>query len=375
MVPITLESLRKQFGPTVAVDNVDLCIAAGERLFLLGPSGCGKTTLLRMIAGFVTPTRGRIFLGDQDVTDLPAERRQTGMVFQGYALWPHMTVWQNVAFGLQVRKLAMSEQRRRVEVMLEAVGLASLADRRPGALSGGQQQRVALARALVIEPRVLLLDEPLANLDAALRVELRGQILALCERTGTTAVYVTHDQTEAMAMADRIGVLRDGRLLQVGTPADLYHRPKSRFVAEFLGKTNIFDAVIRGRDERGWRLETPLGHLAAAVEAEAADWAMGQAVRVSIRPEAFARSAGEATDNRLRARCLEATFLGAAVEHRCEAAGGRLLHVTLPSRQRIAPREAVELTVDTHDIVLLREAAMHAADSADVAANARGDVA
>jgi iron(III) transport system ATP-binding protein len=359
MVPITLESLGKQFGAVVAVDGVDLRIAAGERLFLLGPSGCGKTTLLRMIAGFTVPTRGRIFLGDQDVTDLPAERRQTGMVFQGYALWPHMTVWQNVAFGLQVRKVSAAEQRRRVEAMLSAVGLADLADRRPGALSGGQQQRVALARALVIEPRVLLLDEPLANLDAALRVELRGQILALCARTGTTTVYVTHDQSEAMAMADRIGVLRDGRLLQAGSPTDLYHRPKSRFVAEFLGKTNIFEATIQGREAGGWRLRSALGPLLSAVVVEAGDWAEGAAARVSIRSEAFARvgaRVGEGADaQRVRVRCVEATFLGAMVEHRCEVEGGRPLHVTLPWRQRMAVDEQAALTVDPRDVVLLRD--------------------
>jgi ABC-type Fe3+/spermidine/putrescine transport system ATPase subunit len=266
---------------------------------------------------------------------------------------------------LQVRKVSAAEQRRRVGAMLDAVGLAALADRRPGALSGGQQQRVALARALVIEPRVLLLDEPLANLDAALRVELRGQILSLCVRTGTTAVYVTHDQSEAMAMADRIGVMRGGRLLQVGAPDDLYHRPESRFVAEFLGKTNIFDAEILGRGPRGWRLRTAVGELESTVEEATADgpagaWLPGAAVQASVRPEAFARAAGQA-GQRLRVRCVEATFLGATVEHRCETADGRTLHVTLPARDRMAPHEHVELAVDARDVVLLRVSAMASA--------------
>ncbi len=356
MVPITLERLRKVFGSTVAVDDVDLHIAAGERFFLLGPSGCGKTTLLRMIAGFVEPSAGRIRFADQDVTALPADRRQTGMVFQGYALWPHMTVRENVVFGLQVRKLAASEQRRRVDTMLEAVGLAKLAERRPGALSGGQQQRVALARALVIEPRVLLLDEPLANLDAALRIELRGQILALCRRTGTTAIYVTHDQAEALALADRIGVLRDGRLLQVGGPDALYHQPASRFVAEFLGRTNVLEATVIAVGDGRIRVQTPLGPLEAGFSTAMKMVEPGAAVWASIRPESWRRGGGgdDAAVNRVTIQCLETTFQGATVDHDCRGAAGVTLRVSLPARERMAVDERAALEVEARDVVLMK---------------------
>ena len=222
--PITIRDLRKVFGKTVAVDQINLDIKAGDLFFLLGPSGCGKTTLLRMIAGFTDPTGGSIRFGDRDVTHTPPNKRNTGMVFQGYALWPHMTVEQNVAFGLGVRKVPTAEKSRRVAEALRAVRMEQYALRKPNELSGGQQQRVALARALVIEPTVLLLDEPLSNLDAKLRLEMRSEIKRICKQAKITGIYVTHDQKEALSMADAVAVLNQGLVVQTGGPRDLYDR-------------------------------------------------------------------------------------------------------------------------------------------------------
>ena len=251
-VPITTVGLTKHFGRAVAVDGVDLDVPAGSLFFLLGPSGCGKTTLLRMLAGFCPPTAGTIRFGDREVTHVSANQRNCGMVFQSYALWPHMTVAQNVAFGLTVRKVAAAERKRRVAAALTMVQMQDYGRRKPNELSGGQQQRVALARALVIEPTVLLLDEPLSNLDAKLRLELRGQIKQICAEADITAVYVTHDQEEALSMADVLAVMRDGAVQQVGPPRQVYARPHSRFVADFLGETNFLPARVLGREGLGW---------------------------------------------------------------------------------------------------------------------------
>ena len=232
MISLTIENLTKRFGDAVALHGLNLRIEAGEIFFLLGPSGCGKTTLLRSIAGFYTPESGRILFGDEDVTRVPQHLRNTGMMFQSYALWPHMTVAQNVAFGLEERKVAAREIGERVAAALASVKMEALGERRIHQLSGGQQQRVALARALVIRPRCLLLDEPLSNLDARLRLEMRGEIRRICKEFGLTAIYVTHDQKEALSIADRMAVLEGGHIRQVGTPADVYRQPQSRFVAD-----------------------------------------------------------------------------------------------------------------------------------------------
>ena len=243
---ITIENLVKVFGSgksaATACDHLSLTIEPGELFFLLGPSGCGKTTLLRMIAGFIDPTSGTIAFDGKDVTHDPPNKRNTGMVFQSYALWPHMTVAQNVAFGLNVRKVANPEKDQRVLDALAAVQMEEYASRKPNQLSGGQQQRVALARALVIKPDVLLLDEPLSNLDAKLRNDLRLQIRKICKDSGITTVYVTHDQKIALSMADRVALLKSGHIEQIGSPRELYRSPKNRFVAEFLGETNLIEA-------------------------------------------------------------------------------------------------------------------------------------
>ena len=244
MVEVTLEGLTKTFGSIVAVDNVGLKIEESEFFTLLGPSGCGKTTMLRMVAGFYRPDKGRIYFDNKLMNDVPPEKRNTGMVFQNYALWPHMSVFNNVSFGLEMRKTPQEEMQRRVEAALNLVELGGLEDRTPDKLSGGQQQRVALARALVIEPNVLLLDEPLSNLDAKLRVEMRKEIKSLQKKLGITTIYVTHDQKEALAVSDRLAVMNIGKIQQVGSPLEIYGHPNSRFVASFIGLINLFHGKV-----------------------------------------------------------------------------------------------------------------------------------
>lgn len=248
---VRLDGVTFGYGPAPVVRDVSLDLPAGQLLTLLGPSGCGKTTLLKLLGGYLTPSVGRVFLRDRDVTALPPEGRNAGTVFQNYALFPHLTARQNVAFGLEVRRVSRAERERRVSEMLTRVGLSEAErDRRPAALSGGQQQRVALARALVIEPDVLLLDEPLANLDRHLRDQLRAELRTLQKQTGVTAVLVTHDQEEALAVSDLVGVMATGRVLQVGIPAEVYARPRTPFVARFLGAANLLDGSAVGSQSK-----------------------------------------------------------------------------------------------------------------------------
>ena len=245
---IKLDKVTKRFdGKVLAVDEVTLDIAAGEFFSLLGPSGCGKTTSLRMIAGFEHPDSGRVQVGGRDITDLPVHRRDMGMVFQSYALFPHRTVAENVAFGLRMREVPKPEIARRVQVALSQVALTGMEDRKPGQLSGGQQQRVALARALVVEPPVLLCDEPLGALDRKLRQQMQFELKELQKRLGVTLVFVTHDQEEALAMSDRIAVMNKGKVEQVGSPTEIYERPRTRFVADFIGEINILEGGPRAR--------------------------------------------------------------------------------------------------------------------------------
>jgi putative spermidine/putrescine transport system ATP-binding protein len=246
LADLRLVGLSKMYGDVAAVHDVSLDAAPGEFVALLGPSGCGKTTTLRMVAGFVQPSAGTVFLGDTDVTRLLPERRNIGMVFQNYALFPHMTVRANIEFGLKCHRLARTERVRRIAEVLDLVGLGATADRYPRQLSGGQQQRVALARVMALRPRLLLFDEPLSNLDAKLREQMRDEIRRLQRQSGVTALFVTHDQDEAMTMADRIVVMAKGRVEQVGTPADIYDRPRTRFVADFIGAANFFEGAVEG---------------------------------------------------------------------------------------------------------------------------------
>jgi putative spermidine/putrescine transport system ATP-binding protein len=271
-----MEGLSRHYGPVVALDGLDLTVQAGELVALLGPSGCGKTTTLRLVAGLEDADAGQITVGGKDVTHLPASKRDMGMVFQAYSLFPHMTVRQNVAFGLRLRRVNPAQRDRRAIEMLDLVGLSTQADRYPHQISGGQQQRVALARALAIEPQVLLLDEPLSALDAKVRAQLRDQIRRIQLEVGITTLFVTHDQEEALAIADRVGVMRDGRIEQLAPPTDVYSRPATPFVAEFVGLTNRLAGMVsgstvrvRGRDLPLVDLSTPAGPVTALVRPEA----------------------------------------------------------------------------------------------------------
>jgi iron(III) transport system ATP-binding protein len=359
MIGIDLSALAKRFGDTRAVDDVNLRIEPGELFFLLGPSGCGKTTLMRIIAGLVAPDAGRVAFDDRDVTDLPTAKRNAAMVFQGYALWPHMTVAQNVAFGLDVRKIPAAQKRQRVAETLGVVRLEGLEDRKPLELSGGQQQRVALARALVVKPDVLLLDEPLSNLDAELRVEMRAEIRRICHAAQITAVYVTHDQAEAMSIADRVALMRDGRIEQVGTPEALYRRPRSRFVAGFLGRVNFIEGRVVSVETDRLRLEAAGLQLIASVNRrETTVPQPGEAVTCGLRPEAIrVLPDGQDADNVIEARAAHASFLGSTTESVYDVGGGLSLMAQTIGRAP-APRggaSTARLGFDASDLVLLAD--------------------
>ncbi|MGH8648475.1 MAG: ABC transporter ATP-binding protein, partial [Burkholderiales bacterium] len=292
---ITLERLTKRFGPLAVVSEVSFSIQEGELFTLLGPSGCGKTTLLRLVAGFYAADEGEIRFDDRVVNAVPPHERGIGMVFQNYALWPHMTVSENVSYGLKLRKVAVPEIAERVRAVLDKVKLGGLGDRYPGQLSGGQQQRVALARALVIRPDVLLLDEPLSNLDAKLRVAMRAEIKALHQRLKTTTVYVTHDQIEAMTMADRIVLLRDGRIEQAGAPLHLYERPATRYVAGFLGSPamNFVAAHLSDSGALAVKLAGGVELALPAPRHHALTGRRGQPITLGVRPEHITRAGGD----------------------------------------------------------------------------------
>jgi iron(III) transport system ATP-binding protein len=348
MTSVRLEHISKQFGPeTVALANIDLQIAAGELFFLLGPSGCGKSTLLRLIAGLHDPSAGRIFFNDRDVTALPTDQRNAVMCFQSYALWPHMTVRENVRFGPEVRNSPAAEAQRRVDEVLRLVQMEAFATRKPNQLSGGQQQRVALARALAVNPACLLLDEPLSNLDAKLRLEMRGEIRRICKSSGCTTIYVTHDQKEALSIADRIALLKDGRIVQVGTPAELYHSPRTSFVAGFVGQTNL----LPGRGEADGSVRTAAGTVVAATPV-----AQGREVVLSVRPEQMRLvngTVGGDGRNRLSGKVMDTTFLGEASEHVLQVDAARLKVISAPPLFEVPAELTVEF--EPRDVVVLNE--------------------
>lgn len=316
MISIRIEKLTKRFGAVTALHNLDLTINPGELFFLLGPSGCGKTTLLRSMAGFYIPEEGSIRFGEEDVTKLEPHKRNTGMMFQSYALWPHMSVAENVAFGLEERKVPKAEIKQRVADALASVRMDAYADRRPNQLSGGQQQRVALARALVIRPRCLLLDEPLSNLDAKLRLEMRTEIRRVCKEFNLTTVYVTHDQKEALSISDRMAILEGGRILQVGTPREVYKRPMRKTVANFIGETDFIPGKVVGIHGGTATVETAIGNFDGVLGDPQRVPAVGGAVTLSIRPECWELSRDRNVErNSVRGRIGDFVYLGEVAQY------------------------------------------------------------
>lgn len=357
MVSILIRHVTKKFGAQLALNDVSLEIQRGELFFLLGPSGCGKTTLLRSIAGFHMPNKGSIFFDDEDVTKLPPHKRGAAMMFQSYALWPHMTVAENVAFGLEQRRRPSKEIDQRVGDALSLVKMSGMGQRHIQQLSGGQQQRVALARALVVRPGVLMLDEPLSNLDAKLRIEMRSEIRRICKESGLTGIYVTHDQKEALSMADRMAIMDAGKLAQVGSPMEVYRQPASRMVAEFIGETNLMDGTVKQASYREglWDVETPCGLLRGR---PSGDWlpASGQAVTLSVRPEALSVFELRDTPNKFFGNILETTYLGEMVQYELALRDGTPLRVSEMNPVEILQpgTDEVQVMAGTDDVLILR---------------------
>jgi putative spermidine/putrescine transport system ATP-binding protein len=348
MAFLDLRQLRKSFGSAAVVQDFSLGIEKGEFVTFLGPSGCGKTTVLRMIAGFETPTSGAVAIGGVDVTSAPAARRRIGMVFQSYALFPNMTVADNIAFGLKIAKKAESEIKARVGEMLDLIKLPQLADRYPYQLSGGQQQRVALARALAPQPQALLLDEPLSALDAKIRVALRDEIRGLQRRLGITTVFVTHDQEEALSVSDRIVVMNEGKAEQIGAPAEIYNTPKTRFVASFIGTLNLLPATVE--DPANGALKVAEQRIFTAQKLNGAK--VGDRRTIALRPEALALADGQ---NAISAQLEDVSFLGAIVRLKLRAGDATLSldrfnqsNAGLPERGA-----ALKVSVRPEDVIVL----------------------
>lgn len=309
MVEVRLEGVSKRFGLTVAVDGVSFEVKSGELFTLLGPSGCGKTTLLRIIAGLEFPDKGRVYFNGRDITGKKTYERGTALVFQNYALWPHMNVFENVAFGLKIRNFPKDEIKRKVNDVLEMVRLKGLEKRFPGQLSGGQQQRVALARALVVEPLALLLDEPLSNLDAKLRIEMREEIRKIVKTIGITSIYVTHDQEEAMSISDRVAVMNAGRIMQVGTPQEVYEKPRNVFVAWFIGRSNVLKGYVKKLSRAVAYVDVGgnmlIGSIDSSIKLDA-----GEEVALIIRPEDFVTSPLSTNYNKIEGEVDSVMFMG-----------------------------------------------------------------
>ena len=362
MASVSLQGLTKKFAGMAAVDNLDLEIDNGEFVSLLGPSGCGKTTTLRLIAGFLQPDSGEIRAANEVISSpsvlVPPERRSMSMIFQSYAVWPHMTVFQNVAYGLKFKKILRHAADQRVERFLRLVHLDGLKDRYPAELSGGQQQRVALARALVVEPQILLMDEPLSNLDANLREEMRFEIRRLHEEFGITTIYVTHDQAEAMATSDRIAIVNRGRIAQVGRPVEIYEHPKTRFVAEFVGKANI----LAGRSDGGDKIALAEG-LKIQVSRDA-DLPAHDEVLVCLRPHNILLTLDESEARQFERKGLNLfpgvirrrIYFGDAIDYSVELSCQRTLRVIAPPSQRYENGQQIYAAAHPDHCVVVKEA-------------------
>lgn len=357
MVRVTLKEVSKHFGEVKAVDEVNLEVKEGELFFLLGPSGCGKTTTLRIIAGFYKPDKGRVYFDERFINDVPPYKRNVGMVFQNYALWPHMTSYDNIIYGLKVRKVSASERVRKAREVLEIVQMKEFATRYPNQLSGGQQQRIALARAIVTEPDVLLLDEPLSNLDAKLRLETRKEIKRIQMNLGITSIYVTHDQEEALSMADRIAIMNEGRLEQIGSPREIYSKPVNSFVAGFIGETNFINGVVGAinLEENLIVVETPSGDEIQA-KRKLEGFSIGQNVLCSIRPEHIRLKSKGAllskSDQVFEAIIRSLTYYGDIEHYVLESFGGKDVKVTNinPEAERRKDGETVYIIFDAEDV-------------------------
>lgn len=361
---VRIENLSKRFGELYAVKDVNLRIRRGDFYTFLGPSGCGKTTLLRMIAGFTTPDEGDIYFDEQRINDVPPWERNVGMVFQSYALWPHMSVFDNIAFGLRERKVPKAATQEKVYAALKMVNLEGLEKRRPSQLSGGQQQRVALARTLVIEPRLLLLDEPLSNLDAKLRIQMRNELLRLQRELGITTIYVTHDQEEALAISTRIAVMSQGVVIQQGTPKEIYETPWTQTVADFVGTSNFLEGKVVKIDGDYVQLESQ------DAESLLISWRysfeepprLGIPLIVNVRPESIHISALERDDsvvaksNRIQGKIITSVYLGSLIQYEVEIASGNRIKVNAQNPRRtplLQKGESVLLTFSPYDAVLL----------------------
>jgi len=329
---VLLKEINKSFGNLKAIDNVNLLIEDGEFFTLLGPSGCGKTTLLRIVAGFCKPDTGDIFFGNKKVNNIPPHKRETGMVFQNYALFPHLTVFDNIAYGLKARKVSKQIIYSKIEKILDKVQLKGLEDRYPGQLSGGQQQRVALARALVISPQVLLMDEPLSNLDAKLRVGMREEIKRIQKDLGITTIYVTHDQEEAMAVSDRLAILNFGKIQQIGTPSEIYFKPLNSFVAGFMGSSNLIKVNVIDYDPQKSLLETEVNGNRIYVKS---DKISDKELIISLRPEWIKIADNESNKkvNCFSGKVINVTFLGSVLRYKVEAFKNLIITIEIQDPQ------------------------------------------
>jgi spermidine/putrescine transport system ATP-binding protein len=352
---LSIQNVTRNFGDITALDDVSLEVTAGEYIVLLGPSGCGKTTLLSILGGFLSPTRGRVLVGERDMSQVPPAKRPTTTMFQDYALFPHMTARDNVSFGLRMRGMGRSERGNRADTLLDTVGLKDSSRRKPHELSGGQRQRVALARSLAVDPDVLLLDEPLGALDLKLRRQMQDELKTIQKRVGTTFVHVTHDQEEAMAIGDRIVVMNQGRIEDFGAPADVYMRPRSRFSADFMGEVNFIAARIAAADSQTLTVQTAFGPFSLTREAFGArEPKLAQEITLCIRPEQFRPAQRDTPRTSLgRARVLDAAFFG--THFRChvipEMAPDTVIVAHMPQSSHPAKDDDIELTLDTAQIV------------------------
>lgn len=361
MVSIQVRNLTKRFGSTTALDNVSVRINAGELFFLLGPSGCGKTTLLRHIAGFYTPNSGQVLFDSNDVTFTPPHERNTAMMFQSYALWPHLTVAKNVAFGLEERKVDKREIEERVFKALATVRMDDFGERKINELSGGQQQRVALARALVVRPQCLLLDEPLSNLDAKLRMQMRMEIRRICKSAGLTAIYVTHDQKEALSIADRMAVMDKGKIVQIGTPQQVYRSPTTKTVADFIGETNFVPCVLEkpSRTEGYWIADTRHGQFRGRIADRNWKPVEGQRATLSIRPESLSITANGTPSNSFIGTIKKAMYLGEMAQYRFVTDEGPTISISELNPSHLSKAEDADdelyASVQPKDVVIVRD--------------------